>query len=135
MREKSCGAVVYTKENDIYKFLIIKQTNDVWGFPKGHVEKGETEEETAKREIREETNLDVDIDINFREVITYVVEATMNTKDTVFFIGQPKTNDVKLQETELIEYNWLEYEDALNRLTYYDTRKVLEKAYKYLLKK
>ena len=66
MKEKACGAVIYKYEEDELKFLLIKQTNDVWGFSKGHVEGNEEEIETALREIKEETNLDVEVDTNFR---------------------------------------------------------------------
>ena len=55
--EKSCGAVIFDGD----KVLVIQQVKGHWGFPKGHVENGETEIETALREIKEETNLDVEI--------------------------------------------------------------------------
>ena len=59
MKEKSCGAIVYKKENDELKFLLVYQNNGHYSFPKGHEEEGETEIETATREIKEETNLDI----------------------------------------------------------------------------
>ena len=65
--EKSCGAVIF--DND--KVLVIQQVAGHWGFPKGHVEQGETELETAKREIKEETNLDVEIDETKRNKTSY----------------------------------------------------------------
>ena len=52
-REKSCGCIIINKN----KVLLIKQTKGHWGFPKGHVEKDETEIETAIREVKEETNI------------------------------------------------------------------------------
>ena len=66
--EKSCGAIIIHKTNkDNYKVLLVKNHNGrYWSFPKGHVEKGETEEETAIREIKEETGLDVEIVDSFR---------------------------------------------------------------------
>ena len=66
MKEKSCGAIVYKIENNELKFLLVHQNNGHYSFPKGHVEENETEIETAIREIKEETNLDVKIDTNFR---------------------------------------------------------------------
>ena len=54
------------------EILLIKHIKSgYWSFPKGHVENGETEEETAKREIKEETGIDVYIDSGFRETVTY----------------------------------------------------------------
>ena len=53
--EKSCGCIIIEDK----KVLLIKQTNGVWGFPKGHVEENETELQTAEREVKEETGLDI----------------------------------------------------------------------------
>ncbi|MDR3049188.1 MAG: NUDIX domain-containing protein [Elusimicrobiota bacterium] len=57
-KEFSCGAIVYKKEGGKILFLIVhSKRNNEWGFPKGHIEKGESEKETAKREIFEETGI------------------------------------------------------------------------------
>ena len=69
-KEKSCGCVII--END--KVLLIKQIQGNWGFPKGHMEVGETEVETAIREVKEETNLDVEINENKRYTLEYVTD-------------------------------------------------------------
>ena len=53
LHEKSCGAVLFTTEKGIKKFLLVE--SNYFGFPKGHVEENETEQETALREIKEET--------------------------------------------------------------------------------
>ncbi len=99
-KEKSCGAVVIKEEQDGLKFLIIKQHDEYWHFPKGHVEKGETEEQTAIREIKEETNIDVEIDTNFRKVITYSPKEGV-IKDVVFFIGKAISYDLIIDPSEL----------------------------------
>ena len=95
MKEKSCGAIVYKKENDEFKFLLVHQNNGNYSFPKGHMEENETELETALREIKEETNLDVEIDTDFRHQVTYLVESRNVMKDTVYFLATPKTDDLK----------------------------------------
>ena len=59
-KEKACGCIIIEDG----KVLLIKQHQGFWGFPKGHVEDGETEEETAAREVKEETNIDVEIKSN-----------------------------------------------------------------------
>ena len=64
--EVSCGAVVFTQQDGKTKYVIIKSTEGYYGFPKGHIESGESEEETALREIREETGLNVNIINGFR---------------------------------------------------------------------
>ena len=66
LHEKSCGAIVYRKYHGNTEILLIKHINSGhWSFPKGHVEGDETEEETAKREIMEETGIDVNLDTTF----------------------------------------------------------------------
>lgn len=55
--EKSCGGIIYAEEAGARRYLIIESTEGVYGFPKGHMEKGETELETALREVFEETGI------------------------------------------------------------------------------
>ena len=70
--EKSCGAIVYRKSHGNTEILLIKHINSGhWSFPKGHMEDGETEIETAIREIKEETSVNVMIDPTFRETVSY----------------------------------------------------------------
>ena len=65
--EKSCGAIVYRKFHGNIELLLIKNQNGGhWSFPKGHVEGTETEEETAVREIMEETGIQVALDTSQR---------------------------------------------------------------------
>ena len=130
-KEKSCGAVVIKKENDELKFLIIRQTDGYWGFPKGHVEENETEEETSIREIKEETNIDVEIDNKFRKVITYSPKEGV-IKDVVFFIGKAISDDVKIDPNELLEAKWVNTKDAKDYFKYQETIDVFEEALRYL---
>lgn len=132
MKEKSCGAIVYKKENDELKFLLVYQSNGHYSFPKGHVEEGETEIETATREIKEETNLEVEVDTNFRYVISYLVESRNVNKDAVYFVAIPKTFDLKNQEGEIAECSWNTYEEVLNKLEFDNLKEVFENAYNYI---
>lgn len=70
-KEKSCGAVVFRREGERVLFLLEHMVQGHISLPKGHVESGETEAETALREIREETGLEAVLDTSFRHVITY----------------------------------------------------------------
>ena len=135
MKEKSCGAVVYKNENDGLKFLLVHQHNNHYSFPKGHVEDNETEIETALREIKEETNLDVEIDTNFRYQITYLVELKNIMKDVVYFTATPKTFDLVSQEGEIDECVWCSYEEVLEKLEFDNIKEVFEKAYNYIKNK
>ena len=85
--EKSCGAICYTREEGAPRVLVIcHRYGGHWAFPKGHVEAGESEEETAMREVREETGAQVRVRPGYREVTTYS-PAKGVTKDVVFFVA------------------------------------------------
>lgn len=131
IKEKSCGAVVYKKEEEKIYFLIEEMKAGHYSIPKGHVENNETEIETALREIKEETNLEVNLDSNFREVVSYSpYEGCI--KDVVFFVAEAKTFDMKEQLIEVTSLKWLEPVDAINILTFDSDKEVLRKALKYL---
>ena len=132
MKEKSCGAIVYKKEDNELKFLLVKQGNGHYSFPKGHMEPGETEEETALREIKEESNIDVDLDTNFRCEISYLMKEKNVIKEAVYFVATPLSNDLKNQEGEIEECVWCTYEEVLNKLSFNNIKEVFEKAYSYI---
>ena len=70
-KEKSCGAVLYKLEDkEIYYLLLFFYKGHI-GFCKGHQEDGETDEQTALREIKEETGYEVDLDKDFKEMVSY----------------------------------------------------------------
>ena len=129
-KEKSCGIVVFNKD----KVLIIKHNRGHYGLPKGHVEDGETEYETAIREVKEETNIDAKIIGDFRKVITYSPKENV-IKDVVYFIGIPTTFNTKNQIEEVSEAVFLDLEMATNLITYDDERSVLIEAIKYYKEK
>lgn len=130
-KEKSCGAVVYKKENNQIYILIEEMRLGHFSIPKGHVEKNETEIETAIREIKEETNLEVIIDDRFREMVTYSPYVGC-LKDVVFFVAEAKSEELINQEIEVSNLYWLSPQLAINKLTYESDKQVLKKALKYL---
>jgi ADP-ribose pyrophosphatase YjhB (NUDIX family) len=133
-KEKSCGAICYKYENDTIYYLLIKQRKGHIAFPKGHVEKGETEEDTATREIKEETNVDVLIDSNFRMTSTYSPKEKV-IKDVVIFVGKVLSDNIITQDEEVSSAMYMTYEDALNSLTYDRDKEILESANVYISKK
>lgn len=124
-KEKSCGCII-TKDN---KVLLIKQTKGHWGFPKGHVEKNETEIETAIREVKEETNLDVEIDANKRYTMEYVTDKG-KLKQVVLFIAKCIGGEIKAQECEVNDIKWLNFDEAVETITYDNTRELFKKILK-----
>lgn len=129
--EKSCGAIIIRKNNNIVETLLIRMLGGHWSYPKGHVEQNETEIETALREIKEETNLDVIIDTRFREITTYSPKVDV-IKDVIFYLAIAKTNDVKIQETEVSEYMWININEAFNIITFEEDKKILKKAIRFI---
>ena len=131
IKEKSCGAVVYKYENGQLAILIEKMQKGHYSMPKGHVENDETEVQTATREIKEETNLDVAIDANFRKVITFSpYDGCM--KDVVFFVAEVTGGDMINQECEVSGLLWLAPQEAINIITHDTDRDVLISAIEYI---
>lgn len=126
--EKSCGAIVYRKFHGNIELLLIKNQNGGhWSFPKGHVEEGETEEETAVREIMEETGIEVMLDTSFRRVITYSPKKE-TTKDVIYFLAKAVTYDYTPQEEEIAQIKWVEINHAASILSYDNDRQLVVQA-------
>ncbi len=126
--EKSCGAVVYYNGKSNTRILLVKNNNGrYWSFPKGHIELGETEEETAVREIKEETALDVEIKDGFREISDYCPFGKIR-KHVVFFLAQAFTDNVKIQEEEIAEYVWVDLQQARKLCSYDNDLRIINKA-------
>lgn len=133
-KEKSCGAVVFKRQKEGIKYLILHYGAEHWDFPKGKQEKNEKEEQAALREIKEETGIeDVELADGFRETINYFYKQGEETvfKEVVFFLAQSATDEVKLS-SEHIGYAWLSYEHAYKKLTFNNSKELLEKAEKFL---
>lgn len=126
--EKSCGAIVIYHSGSDYKILLVKNHNGRnYSFPKGHVEKGETEQQTAVREVKEETGLDIEIIDSFREVADYCPFGKIK-KRVVFFMAQTFSDKVTIQKEELDSYMWVNLFEAHNKCTYDNDLRVIRKA-------
>lgn len=130
--EKSCGALVFRGDPKSPEVLLLKHRAGHWDFPKGHVEPGETEQETALREVLEESGLQVHIpDASFKRVIRYSPEeGTM--KNVIFFIAFYASGELRPQPSEISRAVWLAPEAAVNLLTYQSSRVLLEEALYHL---
>ena len=135
-KEKSCGAIVFKKQKDVIKYLLLHYGAGHWDFPKGRQEKNEKEEQTALREIKEETGIEgIEFTDGFREAISYFYKQGKETffKEVVFFLAQSATDEVKLS-SEHIGYAWLGYENAYKKLTFNNAKELLRKANQFLYK-
>lgn len=154
MFEKSIGGIVFRKEKNKIYYLLLHYETGHWGFPKGHVEKEETEIETLIREIKEETGIsDLKIIEGFKDYVKYFFRPNFKSiskkketkkktnkksknkdlifKIVIFYLVQTKRKKVKLS-FEHIGYKWLSYQEALKRLTFKNTKEILKKANKFL---
>lgn len=132
--EKSCGALVYRRKGDKTQFLLIQHRNGGhWAYPKGHVEQGENEYQTALREIKEETGLTVDLLQGFRQSVEYSPMPDVE-KEVVYFLASPKEDGEGLQgqEEEVMDIRWVDAEDAERLITHDNDQKLMKKA-KYFL--
>jgi 8-oxo-dGTP pyrophosphatase MutT (NUDIX family) len=133
LNEKSCGAVVYSKNSEA-NYLLLQYEAGHWDFVKGNIEQGENEKDTTIRELREETGIvDAQFIEGFREKIAYFYKRQGATiyKEVIFFLMETKSTKVKLS-FEHVGFEWLPYERAMEKLTFKNARDVLQKAHKFL---
>ncbi len=132
--EKSAGAVIFRKEEGKIYYLLLHYEMGHWGFPKGHIEKGESLEQTVRREVKEETGIeDIEILNGFKEWIKYFYKLKDKNifKIVTYLLAETKQRKVKISY-EHKGYAWLSYNDALNRLTFKNSKEILKKANNYL---
>lgn len=132
-REKSCGALVYRKKGDNEpELLLIKHRyGGHWSFPKGHVEQGEDEIQTALREVNEETGLTIRLQEGFRECVEYYPKPYVK-KLVVYFLGFAENDSVHMQEEEVSETRWVPIEEALGAVTFKNDKNLITRAKTYL---
>ena len=126
--EKSCGALVVRRQEDDYYILMIRhKAGGNRSFPKGHVEKGETEYETALREVMEETSARIAIVSDFRSTVTYRPSPGV-MKEVVYFLAFTTNADIKAREGEIAEVEWVPLEQAEDCLAYENDKTVFRAA-------
>lgn len=127
-KEKSCGCIVLNEKKEI---LLILHNPGHWGLPKGHVEDGETEEQTAIREVKEETNIDVEVNTNYRYSMVYSPKEDVE-KEVILFIAKNISNSCKPQLEEVQDIKWLDIDNAIETITYDNSKELLRKVKKDL---
>ena len=124
-KETSVGAFIYKiEDNEILFLLIYSKRNKEWGFPKGHIEPNETELETAKREIKEETGItDLNFIKNFRCCDTYKIKGALSTtknriidKNVIYYLASTKEDFKGSVDDEIEKGVWLKFNQATEYL-------------------
>jgi len=144
--EKSAGAAVFRRDGDRIYYLLLHYKSGHWDFPKGHIEKGESEKQALRREIEEETRItNLKILSDFKKHVYYFYRAKGEEKEkriksgagvnvfkkAAYYLAETKTEEIKIS-SEHIGYQWLEYEEAVKKITYRGSKRVLKSAGKYL---
>lgn len=133
--EDSCGGVVFTEKDNKRLYVIIKSIEGFYGFPKGHVEVGETERETALREIKEEVGLDVEIIDGFKSLSEHPIPKKPGViKRIVYFPCYYKNQEIIYQKEELESAKLMTYEEALKVFQFEDSKKILTEMDEFLEK-
>ena len=133
--EKSCGAVVFTRIDGEIKYVLAQALGGHYGFPKGHVEPGETEEETALREIYEEVNLRPELIPGFRAVSEYYIPDTDSHKQVIFFLAEYRNQQIIYQKEELRSAPLASYEEAMELFTHEENKRILAEAHAFCMQR
>jgi 8-oxo-dGTP diphosphatase len=129
--ETSAGGVVVRQTEAGYEVLICKASSyHKWGLPKGWVEKGETLEETALREVREETGVTASIlgPLGDPETYIYSRDGARIYKTVYYFLMRYDHGNLEDHDHEVEEVAWFSFEDAIARVAFDSIRNVLRRA-------
>ncbi len=136
-KDASFGLIPMYKDEDRVEFLLTQHIEGHWAFPKGHAEGNEIPLESAQREFEEETGIrqyQVDETTTFSEEYYPKKDGEILHKTVIYYPAWVSDKQVKVQEEEVADYGWFEYKDALDKITFSASKKVLRAVKKYLLK-
>ncbi len=144
--EKSIGAAVFRREDEVVKYLLLHYPGGHWDFPKGHIEKNETDEETLRREVREETGVD-DLKIvpgfSVQEKYFYIAKGEEKEKriksgtgfwifkKVAYYLAETKETKIVLSP-EHQDFIWLEFDQAIEKITYGNSKRIFKKVERFL---
>jgi 8-oxo-dGTP pyrophosphatase MutT (NUDIX family) len=129
-RATSAGGVIHRSNGDLTEVVLVhRRRPPLWALPKGTPDSGETLQETALREAREETGIQVEIEAPLRAIEYFFVRRGVRYHKTVhFFLMRPTGGALDEHDAEFDEARWVQLEEARELLTYPTERLVVEEA-------
>jgi 8-oxo-dGTP pyrophosphatase MutT (NUDIX family) len=129
-RATSAGGVVHRSVDGRTQVILVHRRAPVlWALPKGTPDSGETVEETALRETREETGLEVEIEEQLRSIRYFFVRGSTRFHKTVhFFLMRPTGGSTDAHDAEFDEVRWVDLPEAISLLNHATERSVVEEA-------
>ena len=124
---RSAGAALYTVQDGETRWVLVREKSGSVGLPKGHVEKGETPEQTALREIREETGLQAELCAGEPLVDAYPL-ADGRLKHVIYYLARFEGQTLSPDLTQVKEAMLLPLEEALAALSHGSARRILRRA-------
>lgn len=141
--DESYGVIPVIKDaSGKWQIFLINQLNrfggTFWGFPKGHSEVGESEELAARRELLEETNLEIDkleVSHPFVQKYSFIDDGVLINKTVTYFLGYVRGKEYQVQSSEVAEAKWCDFELAKNQITHDNNLELLEEVNQFLINK
>ncbi|KAF3361471.1 Bis(5'-nucleosyl)-tetraphosphatase [asymmetrical] [Chlamydiales bacterium STE3] len=133
-KEASFGIVPLKRKDSSWEVLLVQPHQGWWGIPKGHPNAGESEKQTAERELFEETGLKVVkylADEPLKEKYKFFMGKQLISKTVTYFLAEVE-GTVVLQEQELKDYKWIDLKKASSVATYKETQAVLNKMQEWI---
>jgi len=140
-QEFSAGAIIFHQSNsEPREYLLLKYQSGHWDFPKGHIEEGENDQQTVRREVEEETGLiEIKFVLGFKKIIKYSFRQYSNIdkkqpivfKSATFYLAESSGKEIKLS-SEHQDFTWLPIEQALEMTTFENAKEILKEAEEYL---
>jgi 8-oxo-dGTP pyrophosphatase MutT (NUDIX family) len=138
LKETSCGAVIYKMQKESPLFLLVNSKRDNrWGFPKGHVENGESEIEATKREIFEETGIKkIKFIENFRQEDVYLIDGSIDKtmgnlveKHSTYFLALALEDALDFDRNEISKLAWADIKKVQELLSFDSQKRIVRLAY------
>ena len=124
VKEYSCGAILFCYDENVRKYVLVQEASGSYGFPKGHKENDETDIETAKREILEETGIVPEFIPNMKRTIRYKL-MNDSEKEVTFFVAKYKDQELNTSDKTILAIKKYDYQAAKSVLKFNELKNIL----------